>query len=214
MFRTKRAAAAPATPIGAIAVAGLECVILAAAAAIGGWTGANAPGVPTGWAGALGGILGLGLAAGVMQLLDSFRASLRALTRTPSSAASERNVEELEETLPSNTQDVMDLLTEAAQAGAAHEAAWYSGKIDPAHGLLDKSKLWVGIDGTNAMFPLADGAYLHYRKSEGKHFPTHEYSFVAPATGAEPVPVTSMGQVRDLLEKHVTRELEDKPVAV
>ncbi|GHE34137.1 hypothetical protein [Streptomyces capitiformicae] len=214
MSQTKQAAAAIATPMGAIAVAGLELVILAAAACTGGWVGSNAPGVPSGWAGALGGGLGLGLAAGVMQLLSTFKASLRELTRTSYSPAAERSMEEPAESLPSHPEDVMDLLTDAAQAGAAHEAAFYSGKVDPAGALLGKRGLWVGVDGTSAMFHLADGAYVYYEKDDSGKHPRHEYSFVAPATRTEPVPVTSMEQVRDLLEQHVTRELKDEPVAV
>ncbi|MET7693908.1 hypothetical protein ABZT06_39085 [Streptomyces sp. NPDC005483] len=214
MSRNKRVASAAAAHIGAIAVAGLEFVLLAAAACTGGWVGSNAPGVPSGWAGALGGGLGLGLAAGVMQILDSFRASVRALTRAKSSTASERNLEEPEDALPSNTQDVIDLLTEGARAGAANQAAFYSGKVDPAHALLDNENLWMGVDGTSAMFRLADGAYVYYEKDESGKHPIHQYSFVAPATGAVPVPVTSLEQVRDLLEQHVSRELKDTPVAV
>ncbi|MCQ8833771.1 hypothetical protein [Streptomyces malaysiensis] len=213
MSRTKQALAAAATPIGAIAVAGLEVVIPAAAACTGGWVGSNAPGLPSGWAGALGGALGLGLAAGVMQLLNSFKASLRALNRTSNSPATELSLEEPEEALPSHPQDVMDLLTQAAQAGAAHEAAFHSRKVDPAGALLDKKELWVGVDGTSAMFHLADGAYVYYEKDDSGKHPRHEYSFVAPATRTESVPVTSMDQVRDLLEQHVTRELKDEPVA-
>lgn len=213
MSQSKQAAAAVATPMGAITVAGLELVILAAACA-GGWLGSNAPGVPSGWAGALGGGLALGLAAGVKQLLNSFKASLHELTRTSYSPAAERGMEEPDEALPSHPQDVMDLLAEAAQAGAAHEAAFYSLKVDPAGALLDKRGLWVGVDGTSALFRLADGAYVYYEKDvSGKH-PRHEYSFVAPETGNEPVPVTSMEQVRDLLEQHLARDLEDEPVAV
>lgn len=214
MSRTQQALAAAATRTGAIAAVSLEFVILAAAACTGGWAGSNAPGVPSGWAGALAGGLGLGLAVAAMQMLDSFRASLRALTRTSSSPAPERNVDEPEEALPSNTQDVLDLLDEAARAGAAHEAALYSGKIDPAHTLLERTKLWMGVDGTSAMFRLAEGAYVYYEKVEGGKHPAHEYSFIAPATGDEPVPVTSLEQVRDLLKQHLARELKDGPVAV
>ncbi len=214
MSRTKQAAEAVATPMGAITVAGLELVILVVAACTGGWVGSNAPGVPSGWAGALGGGLGLGLAAGVMQLFNSFKASLRELTRTSYSPADERSMEDPEEALPSHPQDVMDLLDEAAQAGAVYEAALYSGKVDPAGALLDKRGLWMGVDGTSALFRLADGAYVYYEKDESGKHPAHAYSFVVPETGNEPVPVTSMEQVRDLLEQHLARELKDEPVAV
>jgi hypothetical protein len=130
MSRTKQAAAA-ATPRGAVAVAALEPFILTAVACTGGWVGSNAPGVPSGWAGALGGVLGLGLAAGVMQLLNWLKTSLRERTRTSYSPAAERSMGEPKEALPSHPHDVMDFLADAAQAGAAYEAAFYSGKVDP-----------------------------------------------------------------------------------
>jgi hypothetical protein len=197
---------------GVIAVEGLEFILLAAVAGVGGWVAFNAPGLPPAWAGVSAGVFGLGLAAGVNDLLDSFMASLRA--RTSPSPAAEPSMEEPDEALPSHPQDVMDLLAEAAQAGAAHEAAIYSLKVDPAGALLDKRGLWVGVDGSSALFRLADGAYVYYEKDESGSHPAHLYSFATPETGNEPVPVTSLEQVRDLLEQHVTRELKDEPVAV
>ncbi|WP_086797012.1 hypothetical protein [Streptomyces caniscabiei] len=198
---------------GAIAVEGLEFILLAAVAGVGGWVAFHAPGLPPAWAGVAAGVFGLGLAAGVNDLLDSFMASLRARIRTsPSPAApSEQSAEE--STLPSNTDEVLELLTEAAAAGAAHQAAMYAGKVDPAHALLHKTELWVGVDGTSAMFRLAEGAYVFYEKDESRTHPTHLYSFIVPETGNEPVPVTSLEQVRDLLEQHIARELKDEPVA-
>jgi hypothetical protein len=199
---------------GASAVEGLEFILLAAVAGVGGWVAFNAPGIPPAWAGVAAGVFGLGLAAGVNDLLDSFVASLRARTRTspsPAAPGSEQSAEEA--TLPSNTDDVLELLTEAAAAGAAHQAAMYAGKLDPAHVLLDKTDLWVGVDGTSAMFRLAEGAYVYYEKDESGTHPAHLYSFIVPETGNEPVPVTSLEQVRDLLEQHITRELKDEPVA-
>ncbi|WP_128380335.1 hypothetical protein [Streptomyces cavernae] len=198
---------------GAVAVEGLEFILLAAVAGVGGWVAFNAPGLPPAWAGVSAGVFGLGLAAGVNDLLDSFMASLRARTSpSPATPASEQSAEE--PTLPSNTDDVLELLTEAAAAGAAYQAAMYSGKVDPAHALLHKTELWVGVDGTSALFRLADGAYVYYEKDESGSHPAHLYSFATPETGHEPVPVTSLEQVRDLLEQHVTRELKGEPVAV
>jgi hypothetical protein len=199
---------------GVIAVEGLEFILLAVVAGVGGWVGFNAPGLSPAWAGVSAGVFGLGLAAGVNDLLDSFMASLRARTRTspsPAMPTSEQSTEKA--TLPGDTDDVLDLLTEAAEAGAAHQAAMYSGKIDPARALLNQTELWVGVNGTSAMFRLADGAYVYYEKDESEGHPTHLYSFIIPETGNEPVPVTSLEQVRDLLEQHVTREMKDEPVA-
>ncbi|MDW8478433.1 hypothetical protein R3L02_42570 [Streptomyces scabiei] len=199
---------------GAIAVEGLEFILLAVVAGIGGWIGSTTPGLSPAWAGVSAGIFGLGLAAGANDILASFMASLRARTRTsPSPAAPASEQSEEKTTLPSNTDDVLELLTEAAAAGAAHQAAMYSGKLDPAHALLDRTELWVGVDGTSALFRLADGAYVYYEKDESGSHPSHLYSFVVPETGNEPVPVTSLEQVRDLLEQHATRELKDEPVA-
>ncbi|TLS45721.1 hypothetical protein FE633_13215 [Streptomyces montanus] len=208
MAKTKRA-------IAAIAVEGLDVVLLFTAAGLGGLVGSYLPGLPSAVSGALTGAFGLALAFGAMELLDSFMGSLRALTRippSPSSSAYGLNTKEKEEDLPSNTEDLIDRLSEAARDGAAHQAALFSGKVDPAANLLNNRKLWVGIDGTSALFSLADGAYLHYWKNNGGDFPTHEYTFVLTDTEDEPVPVTSMTQVRDLLEQQVNRQPEVEPV--
>lgn len=205
-----------ATRAGAFVVESLEFIVMAAAAGLGGWVAYRAPGLPPAWAGASAGAFGLGLAVGVSELLDPVIAALRALTRTSTSpAALPYGLHpEKKEGLPGSTEDLMDRLAEAARSGAAHDAALFSGRVDPAGNLLDQSTLWTGIDGTSAQFPLADGAYLHYRKNDEGNFTVHEYTFVAPSTQDEPVPVTAMDQVRDLLEQHVNRQPEEEPVSV
>ncbi|MGW0730829.1 hypothetical protein [Streptomyces mirabilis] len=211
MRRTMRTIAARP---GVIAVAGLEFVVLLAVAGIGGWLGYNMPGsTPTWAAAAFAGIVGLVLAFGASKLLDSVMSALRALTRTSPSPAHESDTQATEEDLPSNAKALIDRLAEAARAGAAHEAALFCGKVDPAYNLLHKAERWVGIDGTSALFPLTDGAYLHYRKNDGGDRTIHEYTFVVQENENEPVPVTSMEQVRDLLEQHVNRELEEDQVS-
>ncbi|MEH0557464.1 hypothetical protein [Streptomyces sp. B21-101] len=210
----------------AIALAGFENAVMLAAAGTGGLLGYKAPALLTdagvdGWPGSTtptwaafsAGLIGLALAFGVSELLDSTMSSLRALTRTSTPPAYELDTQETDKDLPTNAEDLIDRLTEAAQAGGAHQAAMYSGKVDPAGNLLHKSKLWLGIDGTSALFPLTDGAYVHYLKNEDGNFAVHEYTFVVPGTEAEPVPVTSMDQVCDLLEQHVDHEVEEEPVS-
>ncbi|MGP4089383.1 hypothetical protein [Streptomyces sp. KR55] len=177
--------------------------------------GSYVPGLPSAVSSALTGAFGLALAFGVMELLDSFiglTPCAHAHPVPPSSSAYGLNMEETEEDLPSSTEDLIDRLSEAALDGAAHQAALLSGKVDPAHNLLNNRKLWVGIDGTSALFPLAEGPHLHYRKNDGEGFATHDYTFVVTDTEDEPVPVTSMAQVRDLLEQHVNRQPEVEPV--
>ena len=217
MSRTMRTAAA-------ITLAGFENVVMLAAAGFGGVLGYNAPGLLTaagvdGWPGTTtstwaafdAGLIAIAFAFGVSELLDSFVSPLRALTRTSTSPAYGLGAQATDGDLPIDAEDLIDRLTEAARAGGAHEAAMYSGKIDPAGTLLHEAKLWVGIDGTSAQFPLIEGAYLHYRKDQDGRFAAHEYTFVVP--DIEPVPVTSMGQVRDLLEQHLNREVKDEPVS-
>ncbi|MGX1266937.1 hypothetical protein [Streptomyces phaeoluteigriseus] len=210
----------------AIALAGFENVVMLAAAGAGGVLGYNAPALLTAagvdgwpgsttstWAGFSAGLIAVAFAFGVSELLDSFMAPLRALTRTSPSPAYGLATQETDEDLPTDAEGLIDRLTEAARAGGAHEAALYSGRVDPAGKLLDKSKLWVGIDGTSALFPLTDGAYVQYRKNEDGKFATHEYAFVVPGTEDEPVPVTSMDQVRDLLVRQVNHQVEEEPVS-
>ncbi|KMS74230.1 hypothetical protein ACM01_15040 [Streptomyces viridochromogenes] len=202
--------------LGAIAVEALDGLAMFAAAGVGGWVVFYVPDTPTPEIAVSAGVFGLAFALGVHEALDSFMSSLRALTRTspsPSAPSGGPHTQEQEEGLPTNAEELMDRLSEAARAGAAREAARYSGKVDPAGSLLDKPRLWVGVDGTSAVFPLVDGAYLLYRQVEGKNFPTHEYAFVTEAED-EPVRVTSLEQVRDLVQQHITCEQEEKPVAV
>lgn len=198
---------------GVVAVEGLSVVTMLVGAAAGGWLVYQVPGMHSSATAATAGVFGLFLALGVQDFLESFLGSLRALTRTPSSPADELTTEEKKE-LPSNADDVLELLAEAARSGAAHQAAVYSGKVDPAQTLLDKPELWIGVDGTTALFRLADGAYVYYEVDESGKYPKHEYSFVAPETGDAPVPVTSMEQVRDLMAQYVSREREDASAAV
>ncbi|MCC9708204.1 hypothetical protein E4N62_24865 [Streptomyces sp. MNU76] len=210
----------------AIALAGFENVVMLAAAGTGGVLGYNAPALLTdagvdGWPGSTtstwaafsAGLIAIAFAFGVSELLDSFMSPLRALTRTSTSPAYGLGTQETDEDLPTDAEDLIDRLTEAARAGGAHDAAMYSGRVDPAGNLLHKAKLWVGIDGTSALFPLTDGAYVHYRKNEDGKFATHEYAFVVTGAEDEPVPVTSMDQVRDLLERHLNHEVKDEPVS-
>ncbi|WP_331732389.1 hypothetical protein [Streptomyces sp. NBC_00989] len=213
--------------IAAIAVSGFEIVVVLTAAGTGGVLGYNAPARLAaagfdGWPGNTtsisapfyAGLIGLALALGVGELLNSVMPPLRALARTsPSLAYGPGTQQQTDEELPTGAEDLIDRLTDAARAGCAHEAALHSGKVDPAGNLLDQVKLWVSIDGTSAQFPLADGAYVQYRKNEDGKFATHEYTFVVPENEDEPVPVTSMGQVRDLMKQHLDREVEDEPVS-
>ncbi|MFF0094624.1 hypothetical protein ACFYSF_32360 [Streptomyces canus] len=210
----------------AIAMAGFENLVMLAAAGTGGVLGYNAPALLTtagvdgwpgsttsAWAAFCAGLTAIALAFGVSEILDDFMSRLRALTRTSTSPTSKVDTGMTDEELPTGAEDLMDRLVEAARAGGAHEAAVYSGNVDPARHLLHNTKLWVGIDGTSALFPLTDGAYVHYSKNEDGNFPIHEYTFVVPETEDEPVPVTSMDQVHVLLKQHLNREVEGEPVS-
>ncbi|MEU0031721.1 hypothetical protein [Streptomyces sp. NPDC006335] len=211
MSQTKRAAATAAAYIGAITVTGLEFVIVAAAACTGGWVGATAPGVPTAWAGALAGCLGLGLAVAGMQMIDSFRASVRAFARASSSAPMHvpDAPKDAEGSLPSTPEGIIERLNQAARADAAKQAAQNSYGLDHARDLLHNADQWIGFEDNTAWFPLADGAYVQYSNKDDAGFTVHTYTFVVPEADAEPVTLTSMAQLRDLVKQHVNREPQE-----
>ncbi|MEU9413572.1 hypothetical protein AB0E08_48880 [Streptomyces sp. NPDC048281] len=197
-----------AARFGAVAVEGLDAVIGLTAAGLGGWAGTNIPGPPAMWSGMIAGVLGLALALGVMELIDSFLTSLRALTRTtPSPAISTYSAEVMSAALPNNPtpEELAERLAEAARADVVHEAADQSWRIDHARTLLNNPKRWVGFEDNTALFSLVDSAYVRYTADDG----TPVYAFVAPVTGGEPIPLKTMAQLLELTQQYLKDESEE-----
>ncbi|MFF0386845.1 hypothetical protein [Streptomyces sp. NPDC004286] len=191
-------------------VAVLELAVALTAAGAGGCLAYSIPGVPSSWRGVGIGWFALVFAFGFTQLLDPLITSLRNLTHAPYPSTSTPVLNPNTEAKSVPDEDLLNTVSEAAKSGATYHAAAHAWKIDPAAAMLGTPAQWEGAGPGHARFPLIEGAHLNYRLLESGDHPVHQYTF---ATSSAETPVTSLGQVHDLLAEYVNRDQADAPAS-
>jgi hypothetical protein len=119
--------------------------------------------------------------------------------------------DDAETALPDSPEDAVARVAEAACADAASHAAADSYRIDHGRVLLYKADRWQGFEDGTARFYLAPGAQLRYWRDtkDGGAYPRVEYTFVS-SDADDPIEITSMRQLRELLEVHANPESADR----